>query len=282
MPSNESHTLWGRTESLLCPKTQMHVFASSSFHSEDVLITDLFQGSSPLHPQVSSIMVAPRVYTLVVVWNKTPTHMCTNIHVHMHRVQTKERKTHRQGMSSPGMHSGHLPCPAPGILPLALEPGRLWAMRRRGPAFVMPRVGDDPTSAPATLPLVGREGRGCPQPTCNHISCGLGSFWVLSAQIKWEQNPQTTLTCEFCVWLGAQLCPTLWTVAHQAPLSMGIRRFWYPGNQTHIFCVSCIAGRFFTRWAMVQRLRICLPMQGTRVRSRNLVQELRSHVPQSN
>ena len=49
-------------------------------------------------------------------------------------------------------------------------------MTRRGPTFAMAHVGDDPTSAPAGLPLVGREGRGRPQPTCHHISGGLGSF----------------------------------------------------------------------------------------------------------
>ena len=58
------------------------------------------------------------------------------------------------------------------------------------------------------------------------------------------------------VWLFA----TLWTVAHQASLSMGFFRqenwnglsFPPPGesfwsrDQTHVSCVSCIAGRDFT------------------------------------
>ena len=58
------------------------------------------------------------------------------------------------------------------------------------------------------------------------------------------------------VWLFA----TLWTVAHQAALSMGFSRqeYWsglpfpspgdlfWPRDQTQ---VSCIAGRFFTLWA---------------------------------
>ena len=60
-----------------------------------------------------------------------------------------------------------------------------------------------------------------------------------------------------------QSCPTLcdlWTVTHQAPLSMGIlqarRLEWVamphsrgsskPRDQTCIFFVSCIVGRFFT------------------------------------
>ena len=60
-----------------------------------------------------------------------------------------------------------------------------------------------------------------------------------------------------------QLFATPWTVAHLAPLSMGFSRqeYWsglpflppgessWPKDQTCISCVSCIAGRFFTRWA---------------------------------
>ena len=57
-----------------------------------------------------------------------------------------------------------------------------------------------------------------------------------------------------------RLFATPWTVAHQAPLSMGFSRQEYwdglpflppgdlpdPGNQTHISYVSCIVGGFFT------------------------------------
>ena len=57
-----------------------------------------------------------------------------------------------------------------------------------------------------------------------------------------------------------RLVVTLWTVAHQAPLSMGFSRqeYWsglpyppsrgsfQPRNQTHASCISCIAGKFFT------------------------------------
>ena len=78
----------------------------------------------------------------------------------------------------------------------------------------------------------------------------------------------------FCIWVEdqfssycavlslcrVQLFATLWTVAHQAPLSMGIlqarilewaampssRGFSQPRDQTQI---SCIAGGFFTIWA---------------------------------
>ena len=56
------------------------------------------------------------------------------------------------------------------------------------------------------------------------------------------------------------LFATLWTVAHQAPLSMGFSRqaYWSgipmpssrgssrPRDQTHVSCGSCIEGRFFT------------------------------------
>ena len=77
-------------------------------------------------------------------------------------------------------------------------------------------------------------------------------------------------------WLGglvAKLCPTLaipWTVACQAPLSMGFSKWEYwsglpfpspkdlphPGIKTW---VSCIEGRFFTDWAM--RETPCLQMR---------------------
>ena len=61
-----------------------------------------------------------------------------------------------------------------------------------------------------------------------------------------------------------------WTVACQAPLSMEFSRqeyssglpspspgesFW-PSDQTHVSCVSCIAGRFFTHWA-IGEAQIC-------------------------
>ena len=61
------------------------------------------------------------------------------------------------------------------------------------------------------------------------------------------------------VWLFA----TPWTVAHQAPLSMGIlqarilewvaipssRGSSWPRDQTLVSCISCTAGRLFTFWA---------------------------------
>ena len=57
---------------------------------------------------------------------------------------------------------------------------------------------------------------------------------------------------------------TLWTVACQAALSMGCfrQKSWsrlpffsskassQPRDWTHVPCMSCIAGRFFTRWAI--------------------------------
>ena len=62
-----------------------------------------------------------------------------------------------------------------------------------------------------------------------------------------------------------------WTVACQAPLCYGVfqggileqvaisfsRGSSQPRDQTHICCVSCIAGRFFTHWA----IREALPYQ---------------------
>ena len=114
-----------------------------------------------------------------------------------------------------------------------------------------------------------------------------------------------------CVRLVTQSCwlfGTPWTVAAQAPLSMGIlqarilewvamsfsRDSSWPRKQIR---VSCIAGRFLTSWATIEALcgvcsslnkstyylkkkRIHLPMQGMKFWS--LIRELRSHVPQGN
>ena len=67
------------------------------------------------------------------------------------------------------------------------------------------------------------------------------------------QVPVCVLSCFSCAWLFL----TLWTIAHQVPLSMGFSRqeYWsglpclvlaefsQPRDQTHI---SCMAGGFFT------------------------------------
>ena len=82
----------------------------------------------------------------------------------------------------------------------------------------------------------------------------------------WFQLRGYLLCCDLslsCVWLFA----TPWTVAHQAPLSMGIlqarmmewvampsfRESPQPRDQTQ---VSCTEGRFFTVWAIRGRPRI--------------------------
>ena len=79
-------------------------------------------------------------------------------------------------------------------------------------------------------------------------NCFLGPRWVIQSKHreKWK-------------WLSSvRLFVTPWTIAHQAPLSMGVSRqeYWsgilfsrgsfQPEDQTQ---VSCIAGRFFTFWA---------------------------------
>ena len=70
-----------------------------------------------------------------------------------------------------------------------------------------------------------------------------------------------------CVLSGSvvvQLCATLWTLAYQAPLSMGLFRqeYWSglpfppPGDLPNprikpaFLCVSCISGGLFTHWAI--------------------------------
>ena len=71
-----------------------------------------------------------------------------------------------------------------------------------------------------------------------------------------------------CVWLFV----TLWTVAHQAPQSMGFSRqeYWsglpcpssrgssWSRDWTCISCVSCIAGEFFTCWAIREAPNMCI------------------------
>ena len=68
--------------------------------------------------------------------------------------------------------------------------------------------------------------------------------------------------------LVTQSCLTLWAVAHQAPLSVGLFRqeSWsrlifsssrassWSRDQTHVSYVSCIADRFFTSWAIGEAL----------------------------
>ena len=76
----------------------------------------------------------------------------------------------------------------------------------------------------------------------------------------WTWAPVSVLCSECC---RVRLFVTLWTVAHQAPLSRGFLQArileWvaypfpkgssWPRNQTR---VSCIAGRFFTCWATME------------------------------
>ena len=79
--------------------------------------------------------------------------------------------------------------------------------------------------------------------------------------------------------LVTELCPTLWTIAHQTPLSMGFsgKNTWsewvaisfsrgssWPRDWTPVSCVFCIAGRFFTHWAIGNCfLKGTPPPQGT-------------------
>ena len=79
--------------------------------------------------------------------------------------------------------------------------------------------------------------------------------------LKWlRKNPYMCMSvCMFSPFIGVWLFANLWTVAHQAPLSMGFSReeYWSrlpcppPGDRPDpgiepISCVSCNAGRFFT------------------------------------
>ena len=92
---------------------------------------------------------------------------------------------------------------------------------------------------------------------------GQSDSWWIHLNIKLQKNKQKILSLRKCmlscfshVWLFA----IPWTVANQAPLSMGILQArilkWVampssrgsspPRDWTHVSCRSCIAGRFFT------------------------------------
>ena len=89
--------------------------------------------------------------------------------------------------------------------------------------------------------------------------------WLLPVSSLWLAVPfysvgsRSTYTVSTLSLSCVQLFMTLWSVAHQAPLSTGFFRqeYWNglpfpppgalpdPGIES-VFCVSCIAGRFFT------------------------------------
>ena len=73
---------------------------------------------------------------------------------------------------------------------------------------------------------------------------------------------RTSCTCVLSCFTCVQLFETLWTVAHQAPLSMGFssQEYWSGGsswlsNHTCVSCIFCIAGGFFIHWTTWEALR---------------------------
>ena len=74
---------------------------------------------------------------------------------------------------------------------------------------------------------------------------------------------RTSCTCAHSCFSCVQLFETLWTVAPQAPLSMGFSRqeYWSGGsswlsNHTRVSCIFCIAGGFFIHWTTWEARRI--------------------------
>ena len=94
--------------------------------------------------------------------------------------------------------------------------------------------------------------------------CGRGCHWYQLTDGR--QHKQPGMLCEFGKCVCAQVAQVMsdseipWTTAHKATLSMGFSRqeswsglpFPSPGGsfqpryQTHISCIFCIAGGFFT------------------------------------
>ena len=84
--------------------------------------------------------------------------------------------------------------------------------------------------------------------------------------IKLQRTSCTcALICFGCIHVSSsewKIFETLWTVAHQAPLSMGFSRqeYWSGGsswlsNHTRVSCIFCIAGGFFIHWNTWEALR---------------------------
>ena len=85
-----------------------------------------------------------------------------------------------------------------------------------------------------------------------HLICSFKLFYLNKAVKK----------LYICMYQSAhthvRLFATLWTVAHQAPLSMGFSKqeYWVamasirsssqPRHRTHVSCILCMAGGFFT------------------------------------
>ena len=97
-------------------------------------------------------------------------------------------------------------------------------------------------------------------------AAGDGGVWrgvagpCVSVQLSYLLKYPTFLSSS-CILSCVQLSVTPWTIAHQVPLSLGFPRQEYssglpfpspwdlldPGIES---CVSCIAGKFFTTWAI--------------------------------
>ena len=94
-----------------------------------------------------------------------------------------------------------------------------------------------------------------------------GFFWGKKKRqrdrISHWQHQELCVCCVLSRFSHVWLFATLWTVAHQAPLSKGLSRqeYWSglpcppledlpnPRDRTGISSISCIAGGFFTHWA---------------------------------
>ena len=87
-----------------------------------------------------------------------------------------------------------------------------------------------------------------------HVFLPVGEVWLLHKCRSTMQSERSTPSH----FSHVRLSVILWTIAHQAPLSMGFSRqeYWrssrgssWPRDRTCVSYISCIAGGFFTHWA---------------------------------
>ena len=104
---------------------------------------------------------------------------------------------------------------------------------------------------------------------------------------KTNRKPQDfpcLLVHNYIILSSIRLFATLWTVARQASLSIGFSRqeYWsrlpcppfrgssWPRNQTHVSCISCTAGEFFTAKSSGKPITISVFLKNTQTKTKKV------------